>query len=57
MTWLYDNELLLRKRKAVKRYLQGRGGIAYTDKRMAVLGGLTTADIKDMLDLIVKKIG
>lgn len=57
LAWPYDSEVLLRKRKSIKRQLLARENIAYIDKRIAILGGSTTADIKDMLELFLLHAG
>ncbi len=49
----YDCELLLRKRKSLRRQLLARKEEAYIEKRIAILGGSTTADVKDMLELFL----
>ena len=47
----FDPKLLMRKRKAIRRELEGRGNL--TEKHIAVLGGSTTHDILDMLELFL----
>lgn len=49
----FDSELLLRKRKMLKRQLLAREGVEYLQKRVAILGGSTTADVRDMLELFL----
>ena len=56
-TYPYDNDFLLRKQKSAKRELLARKGIAYTEKRIAALGGSTTDDIKNILDLFLLESG
>lgn len=50
-----DAHALLRKKRALRRELLGRGGLL--DKRVAVLGGSTTAEMKDMLELFLLDMG
>lgn len=52
-TYPYDNEFLLRKRKAIRRELENRTGINYIEKKIAVLGGSTTAEICKLLELFL----
>ena len=52
-TYPYDNDFLLRKRKAIRRGLKERVGINYIEKRIAVLGGSTTAEICKLLELFL----
>ncbi len=47
----FDPKLLMRKRKAIQRELAAREGL--TEKHIAVLGGSTTHDILDMLELFL----
>ena len=56
-TWSYDNELLLRKQKAIKRDLLARKDISYTSSRIAILGGSTVDDIKNVLELFLLECG
>lgn len=56
LTWPYDNDILLRKRKYFKRELLNRHGVNYTDKRIAILGGSTTSEIKDLTELFLLSI-
>ena len=57
MSCPFDSGLLLRKRKGLKKQLLARDGMQYNDKRIAILGGSTTADIKDMLELFLLATG
>lgn len=52
-TYPYDNDFLLRKRKAIRRGLKERVGINYIEKRIAVLGGSTTTEICKLLELFL----
>ena len=44
----YDSDFILRKKKAIKRELLAREGIQYVEKKIAILGGSTTSDIKQI---------
>jgi FkbH-like protein len=46
-----DGVPLLRKKKAIRRDLLNRSD--FTDRRIAILGGSTTAEIRDMLELFL----
>lgn len=50
-----DPHLLLRKKKSFLRELKQKKGLV--DKRIAILGGSTTAEIKDMLELFLYEQG
>lgn len=52
-TYPYDNELLLRKQKKIRRALLDRKNVTYVKKRIAILGGSTTKDIRDILELFL----
>lgn len=47
----FDSQLLLRKRRALKRELLETPNLI--DKRIAILGGSTTHDVKEMLELFL----
>jgi len=47
----YDAGTLLRKKKSIRRTLLTRPG--FIEKRVAVLGGSTTAELRDMIDLFL----
>lgn len=47
----FDAHQLLRKKKSIRRNLMNRSD--FVDKRVAILGGSTTAEIKDMLELFL----
>ena len=47
----FDSQLLLRKRKLIKKELLASP--EFMEKRIAILGGSTTHDIKDMLELFL----
>ncbi|MEG2250835.1 MAG: HAD-IIIC family phosphatase [Bacilli bacterium] len=48
----FDSQLVLKKRKSIKKELL-QDNNAFLEKRVALLGGSTTNDIKDMLDLFL----
>ncbi len=50
-----DPHALLRKKRALRRELLARSGLV--DKRVALLGGSTTAELKDMLELFLLDAG
>lgn len=49
----YDNDLLLRKQKTIKRKLLESKGERRIAKRIAILGGSTVDDIKNILELFL----
>ncbi len=53
LSYPFQNELLLRKQKSIRRELLTREGINYIDKRIAILGGSTTADFKNILEIFL----
>ena len=53
----YDSDFILRKKKAIKRELLAREGIQYVEKKIAILGGSTTSDIKQILELFLLNYG
>lgn len=52
----FDSKLIMRKRKAFKRELEGETD-KRIEKRIAVLGGSTTHDVIDMLELFLLNYG
>lgn len=56
-TYPYDNDLLLRKQKSIKRELLARKNISYTTSRIAILGGSTVDNIKNILELFLLESG
>jgi FkbH-like protein len=48
----FDPQLILKKRKSIKREIS-ESGIFFVDKKIAILGGSTTHDIRDMLELFL----
>ena len=53
----FDSDFILRKKKALKRQLTEREGVTYIDKKIAILGGSTTSDIKLILELFLLNYG
>lgn len=56
-TYPYDNDLLLRKQKRIRRELLARDSIEYVEKRIAFLSGSTIDDIKNILELFLLNAG
>lgn len=56
LTYPYNNELLLRKQKSLRRILSDRSEIL-TEKRIAILGGSTTETIKNLLEIFLLHAG
>ncbi len=52
-TYPYDNAVLLGNQKKIHRMLLEREGITYIQKKIAILGGSTTADIRNVLELFL----
>ena len=52
----FDAQLILRKKKGIRRQLQ-ENGQHRIQKRIAILGGSTTAEIKDVLELFLLDMG
>ena len=48
----FDSQQLLRKRKAIRKELLAKES-AWLDKNIAILGGSTTHDIKDMMEIFL----
>ena len=48
-----NNEMLLRKQRALRRELLAREGISYIQKKIAILGGATISDFKNMLEIFL----
>ncbi len=54
----FDPEAILKKRKSIKKALaEALSGMSCIHKKIAVLGGSTTRDIKDMLELFLLNAG
>jgi FkbH-like protein len=56
LNYPFDLEVLFQKKKALRRLLSEKPG-PFLDKRIAILGGSTTAEIRDMLELFLLKEG
>ncbi len=56
-TYPYDNDLLLRRQKSLKRELLAREDVTYTSVRIALLCGSTIEDIKNILELFLLESG
>ena len=56
-TYPYQNDILLRKQKSIKRQLLARENIGYTPIRIAILGGSTVDDIRNVLELFLLESG
>lgn len=52
----FDRQLILKKRRSMRRHLLEQNQI-FLEKRIAILGGSTTHDIKDILELFLLKYG
>lgn len=52
----FDSEYILRKKKSLKRQLLAARS-DFIDKRIAILGGSTTSDIRDVLALFLLNVG
>ena len=53
----FDSEFILKKRKALKKTLLGEKEQSRLKKRIAILGGSTTHDIRDMLERFLLNTG
>lgn len=53
----FDAERIMRKKKAIKRKLLEEQSISFIEKKIAILGGETTEDIKQMLELFLLNYG
>lgn len=49
----FDADWILKKKKSIKRELLSREDSAFLEKRIAILGGSTTNDIKNILELFL----
>ena len=49
----FDGDYILKKKKSIKKELLAREGIKYLEKKIAILGGSTTSDIKLILELFL----
>lgn len=52
-TYPYDNEIFLRKQKSLRRELLARENISYIEKKIAILGGSTVDDIRNLLEIFL----
>ena len=55
LNYPFDSEMILRKKKSLKRALLSDG--IFKDIKVAILGGSTTNEIKDVLELFLLKAG
>ena len=53
----FDAEWILKKKKSIKKELLADNSVDYIDKRIAILGGETTQNIKLMLELFLLNYG
>lgn len=53
----FQSEYILKKRKSVKKRLLEEDGQSRITKRIAILGGSTTHDVKEMLELFLLNVG
>ena len=53
----FDTDYIIRKKKALRRRLLEREGVSYITKKIALLGGSTTNDIKLILELFLLNYG
>ena len=52
----FDSEWILAKKKSIKKQLLAEGN-NFLEKKIAILGGSTTADIKNLLDIFLLNYG
>ncbi len=52
----FDSQMILKKRRKIKKELQ-ESGVAFIHKKIAILGGSTTHDIKEILELFLLDAG
>lgn len=57
LNYPFDNDFILRKQKSIKRKLLERINAEYLPVRIAILGGSTTADIKNLLEIFLLNVG
>ena len=53
----FDAEWILKKKKSIKRELLQRDDISFVEKKIAILGGSTTNDIRNVLELFLLNYG
>ena len=51
LNYPFDGQMLMRKRRSIRRTLSSQDGLI--EKRIMILGGSTTHDIRDMLELFL----
>ena len=47
----FDAEMIIKKKKAIKKELSARKDVTYINKKVAILGGSTTNLFKNMMEL------
>ena len=57
LSWPFESDVLMRRQKSLKRQLLDREGISYLKKRIAIFGGSTTTDFKNMLEIFLLAAG
>lgn len=57
LSYPFPNDVLLRKQKKLRRILLDRENIRYIDKKIAILGGATTSDFKNLLEIFLLSSG
>ncbi len=57
LSYPFDAEWILKKKKSIKKELLADNSVNYIDKRIAILGGETTQNIKLMLELFLLNYG
>lgn len=53
----FNSEYILKKRKAIKKSLLGQEDKQFLTKRIAILGGSTTHDLMEMMELFLLNVG
>ena len=56
-TYPYDNDILLRKQKSLRRILIERKNIEYIEKKIAILAGSTIDNIRNFLEIFLLQSG
>lgn len=57
LTYPFNAEYLLKKKKKLKRTMLSDENVVFIDKRIAILGGVTTDDIRQILELFLLNYG
>lgn len=57
LTYPFDAGYILKKKKSIKRKLLEDKDVRYIDKKIAILGGQTTQDIKQILEIFLLNYG